>query len=49
MTVKHDYRFFEEVYYRMWIYKCVTPQENQRAADDELVRIMKEVEEEWGA
>lgn len=47
MTVEHDALFFEEVYRRLWIYGCVSPNECPWAADAEMDRVMKEVEEEW--
>jgi len=39
--------FMEEVYRRLWIQGCVSPAEDQWAAEAEFGRVMKEVEEEW--
>jgi len=39
--------FMEEVYRRLWLYGCVSPAEDQWAAEAEFDRVMKEVEEEW--
>ena len=41
--------FMEEVYRRLWLYGCVSPAEDRWAADAEMERVMKEVEEEWSA
>lgn len=38
--------FMEEVYRRLWVYGCVSPAEDQWAADDAMEWVMKEVEEE---
>ena len=39
--------FMEEVYRRLWLQGCVSPAEDQWAAEVEFDRVLKEVEEEW--